>query len=134
MARNVIEREIIQTGMRHKEMGNVFKTLGMISPMMGLMGTVIGIVGVLRNISDPQMVGASMGVAMSTAFYGILLSGFIFTPLSGKLRLRSNSELLVKETIMEGLLAIRFTNAPPKVLERQLLSYLTARSIASRGK
>lgn len=133
-ARNVLEREIIQTGNRHREIITLYKTLGTISPMMGLMGTVIGIVSVLRNISDPSMVGSSMGVAMSTAFYGIMLSGLIFTPMAGKLRLRSISELLSKEIIMEGMLALQFGNDPPSTLERKLLSYLTATSIGSRAK
>jgi chemotaxis protein MotA len=133
-ARNVLEREILQTGMRHREVITIYKTLGTISPMMGLLGTVIGIVSVLRNISDPNTVGSSMGVAMSTAFYGILLSGLIFTPMSGKLRLRSVAELLSKEIIMEGMLALQFTTEPPSTVERKLLSYLTAGSIGNRGK
>lgn len=132
-ARNVLERELLQTGLRHKEIITIYKTLGTISPMMGLLGTVIGIVSVLRNISDPSMVGSSMGVAMSTAFYGIMLSGLVFTPISGKLRLRSIAELLSKEIIMEGMLALQFTNDPPSTLERKLVSYLTAGSIGSRG-
>ncbi|MBI4346908.1 MAG: MotA/TolQ/ExbB proton channel family protein [Elusimicrobia bacterium] len=133
-ARNVLEREIIQTGNRHREIVNIYKTLGTISPMMGLMGTVIGIVSVLRNITDPAMVGASMGVAMSTAFYGILMAGLIFLPMAGKLRLRSIGELLSKEIIMEGMLALQFTTDPPSTLERKLLSYLTATSIGTRAK
>ena len=133
-ARNILERELMQTDSRHREIIAVYKTMGLITPMMGLLGTVIGIVSVLRNISDPSQVGSSMGVAMSTAFYGILLSGFVFTPMAGKLRLRHHGELLGKELALEGLLALQFTNLSPRVIERRLISYLRGGAITSHLK
>jgi len=129
-ARNAIEREVIQLASRHKEVIAVYKVLGMVAPMMGLMGTVIGIVSVLKNISDPSKVGSSMGVAMSTVFYGILLAGLFFNPMAGKLRVRSGMEMLTKEIILEGLLAIQFSRLTPTELERRLVVYLQSRSIA----
>ncbi|MDD3127329.1 MAG: MotA/TolQ/ExbB proton channel family protein, partial [Candidatus Izemoplasmatales bacterium] len=100
-----------------------------VSPMMGLMGTVIGIVSVLRNISDPSRVGANMGVAMSTVFYGILLSGLFFNPMGGKLKSRSYLELLSKEIIMEALLTIAYSNMTPSEIERKMVGFLKSRMI-----
>jgi len=128
-ARNIIEREIIQMAGRHREVLGVYRTLGAVSPMMGLMGTVIGIVSVLRNISDPSRVGTNMGVAMSTVFYGILLSGLFFNPMSGKLKSRSYLELLSKEIIMEALLTIAYSNLTPSEIERKMIGFLKSRAI-----
>lgn len=128
-ARNIIEREIIQMAGRHREVLGVFRTLGAVAPMMGLMGTVIGIVAVLRNISDPSRVGANMGVAMSTVFYGILLSGLFFNPMAGKLKSRSYLEIISKEIIMEGLLTIAFSNLTPSEIERKMIAFLKTRVI-----
>ncbi|MDD4005294.1 MAG: MotA/TolQ/ExbB proton channel family protein [Elusimicrobiaceae bacterium] len=128
-ARNIIERELIQMAGRHREVLGVFRTLASVSPMMGLMGTVIGIVSVLRNISDPSRVGANMGVAMSTVFYGILLSGLFFNPMGGKLKSRSYLELLSKEIIMEALLTIAYSNMTPSEIERKMVGFLKSRMI-----
>lgn len=128
-ARNIIERELIQMASRHREVLGVYRTLGAVSPMMGLMGTVIGIVAVLKNISDPSMVGRNMGVAMSTVFYGILLSGLFFNPLSGKLKSRSYLELLSKEIIMEAMLTIAYSNLTPSEIERKMIAFLKSRAI-----
>lgn len=124
LARVTLEREISQTRTRHREVGNILRTSGLLSPMFGLLGTLIGIIGVLKNISDPESVGPAMAVAISSAFYGILMANVLFVPGAGKLRMRSMEELISKEVMMEGLMDIIFSNRIPVIIELRLFSYL----------
>ena len=129
-ARVTLEREINHIRVRHREVGNIFRTAGLLSPMFGLLGTLIGIISVLRNISEPESVGPAMAIAISSAFYGILLANLVFVPGAGKLRTRSIEELLSKEMMMEGLLDAVFSDRIPVVIEMRLLSYLKTGTVA----
>lgn len=126
LARLTLEEEIAQIKRRHQEIGNVFRTMGLLGPMFGLLGTLIGIISVLRNISDPESVGPAMAVAISSAFYGILLANLFCVPSAGKLRSRSLEELLSKEILLEGLMDIFFSDRIPTMIEMRLVGYLKA--------
>ncbi len=121
--KNALEKEIIETKERHKETANVFRTMAVLAPMFGLIGTLIGIVGVLKNLTNPIGIGSSMAVALTTAFYGILFANLLFLPASGKLRIKSLKEILLKEIIMEGVLAIK-AGWIPLMVQRHLEGYL----------
>lgn len=125
-ARWLLEKEINRTALRHREVQNIFRTVGILSPMFGLLGTLIGIVEVLNNFSDPKAVGPSMATAITSAFYGICMANFICVPVAGKLRQRTLNELLLKEMILEGLLAIHDEEVPSAV-EGKLSTYLSGK-------
>lgn len=133
LARVTLEKEINQVRVRHREVGNIFRTAGLLSPMFGLLGTLIGIIGVLRNISDPEKVGPEMAVAISSAFYGILIANLVCVPGAGKLRTRSMEELLSKEMMVEGLCDVIFSSRIPIIIEMRLLSYLQTGKMSEEG-
>ncbi len=125
-ARWLLEKEINRTALRHREVQNIFRTVGILAPMFGLLGTLIGIVEVLNNFSDPRAVGPSMATAITSAFYGICLANLICVPVAGKLRQRTLNELLLKEMILEGLLAI-YDGEVPSGVEGKLATYLSGK-------
>ena len=125
-ARWLLEKEVNRTAMRHREVQNIFRTVGILAPMFGLLGTLIGIVEVLKNFSDPKAVGPSMATAITSAFYGICVSNLVCVPVAGKLRQRTLNELLLKEMILEGLLAIHDGDVPSSV-EGKLSTYLSGK-------
>jgi chemotaxis protein MotA len=106
--------------------------MGMVSPMIGLLGTLIGIVSVLQQITDPTKVGPAMATALSTAFYGILISSFFAIPVAGKLRERSNHELVVRALIVEGVIGI-LKKEPPYLLELRLRSFAQVKGASVAG-
>jgi chemotaxis protein MotA len=120
--REILEEEVRQIKLRHTNVENVFRTAGVLSPMIGLLGTLLGIVQVLQQITDPEKIGPSMAIALSTAFYGIFIASFIAVPIAGKLRERSNEERLRKLIIMEGVIGI-LKNESPYILELRLRSF-----------
>ncbi|HRY28950.1 MAG TPA: MotA/TolQ/ExbB proton channel family protein [Elusimicrobiota bacterium] len=126
-AYEILAKEINMIRARHREVGNLFRTMGLLGPMFGLLGTLIGIVSVLKNMSDPRSVGPSMALALSSAFYGILFANLICVPVAGKLRMRSLNEAIAKELIVEGILAVVFTNEMPLFIQTRLHAYLQKR-------
>jgi chemotaxis protein MotA len=97
--------------------------MGTIAPAMGLVGTLIGLVQMLQTMDDPASIGPAMAVALLTTFYGAVLANFIFLPLAGKLRRRSQRELFLRRLITEGIVAIaRGDN--PQVVQYRLESFL----------
>ena len=88
-----------------------------------MIGTVIGLVQMLQRMSDPSSIGPAMAVALITTFYGALMANLLFNPMSGKLKLRSKEEVLVREMIVEGVLSIS-KGENPRIIEEKLNSYL----------
>ncbi|MBR9979402.1 MAG: MotA/TolQ/ExbB proton channel family protein, partial [Desulfatitalea sp.] len=77
------------------------------APAMGIMGTIIGLVQMLMQMQDPSAIGAPMAVALLTTFYGTVLANLLFLPIAGKLRVRSKQEILSKQMVLHGILAIQ---------------------------
>lgn len=125
--RALLEQEAIQNKEHQDEIINVYRTMGIVSPMFGLIGTLIGIVDVLKHISNPEEVGANMAVAVTTAFYGILLANLVSVPLAGKLRLRYHQEYVMRAMVIEGVIEM-LKGTVPALLERKLKVYVAERS------
>lgn len=120
--RSVLEQEVNQNLDHQNEVANVFRTMSVMAPMFGLIGTLLGIVNVLKEISNPEAVGKAMAVAITSAFYGILLANVVCTPAAGKMRIRSWEESVTKAMVVEGIMMI-MEGAVPAVIERKLQAY-----------
>ncbi|HAM38868.1 MAG TPA: motility protein A [Elusimicrobia bacterium] len=123
LLRENLETEIIFIRKRHMANASVFRTMGTYAPIFGLLGTLIGVVQVLKNLADPKTMGASMAIAVTTTFYGIFSTNFIFLPLGSKLNALSEAEVLTKEVMIEGILSIQAGDIP-LILRRKLEAYL----------
>ena len=108
---------------RHKKGADMLGTMGALAPAYGMIGTLIGLVIMLQNLADTAAIGPAMAIALITTFYGALLANVIFIPFSGKLKQRSEQELLMRRLTMEGVMAIAQGNNP-RVVEQKLNSYL----------
>ncbi|MFH1378776.1 MAG: MotA/TolQ/ExbB proton channel family protein [bacterium] len=122
--RENMEKDITFIRRRHQQIASIFRTMGTYAPIFGLLGTLIGVVQVLRNLTDPQSMGASMAIAVTTTFYGIFLTNFVFLPIAGKLSIHSDDELLLKEVVIEGLLAIQKGDIPI-IVSKKLETFLS---------
>lgn len=121
--KQVIEQEINQSSDEKNELANVYRTMGLLFPMFGLLGTLIGIIGVLKDLSNPESVGPAMGVAITSAFYGIILANVFCVPIAGKIRARTWIEVKMKAMILEGILEI-MKGSIPIVVERRMQAYM----------
>ncbi|MGC8867781.1 MAG: motility protein A [Elusimicrobiales bacterium] len=121
--KSVMEQEINNNFDEINEVSNVWRVMAVLAPMFGLVGTLIGIIGVLKEISNPEMVGPSMSVAITSAFYGIFLSNVIFTPIANKIRTRAIMHLKFKAMVLDGMLEI-MKGSVGLMIERKLKSYI----------
>lgn len=128
---NILETELDFIGERHRLGAEIFTTMGNFAPAMGLVGTLIGLVQMLRQMNEPASIGPSMAIALITTFYGVILANLVFLPIAGKLKTKSSQELLVKQLIINGILAIQ-SGDHPRVLEQKLHSYIAPRERRSR--
>jgi len=58
-----------------------------------------------------------------TTFYGAIMANMIFLPIAGKLRTRSEEEVISKELMLEGILSIS-AGDNPRILEAKLHAFL----------
>ena len=119
----ILETEVSYLSERHATGADVVAVLGTLAPAMGMIGTVIGLVQMLQTMSDPSTIGPAMAVALLTTLYGAILANLVFNPMSGKLKARSKEEVLLREMIMEGILAIS-KGENPRIIEEKLNSFL----------
>jgi chemotaxis protein MotA len=122
--RDRFERDILATRQRHLQMSGIFRSAGTFAPIFGLLGTLIGVVQVLRNITNPSAMGASMAVAMTASFYGIFSANFLFLPIATKLNFYSEEEMLNRELIAKGLMSLYHGEAP-WLISRKLEGYMS---------
>ena len=120
-----MEKEILYTRQSFLKVCGVFRTMATLSPIFGLLGTLIGIVGVLRNLSDPTSMGSNMAIAITTTFYGIFAANFLFLPIAIKLNEHSERDVLIKELIAEGIMAIQGGDLP-LIVKKKLNAFLAS--------
>jgi chemotaxis protein MotA len=121
--RNMLETELGFIRERHKVGQEIFNAMGTYSPAFGIIGTVLGMIMMLSSIDDVAAVPRRMALALAAAFYGLGAGYLLFLPMGGKLRRRSEEELLVKEIIIRGVLLLQ-SGATPSVVEANLKAYL----------
>ncbi len=120
----ILETDIGQIEARHKSGKSILEAGGTFAPAFGMVGTLIGLINMLAALEDPSMIGAGMATALITTFYGALMANAVFLPLAGKLEIRSGEEILVKEMIIDGIMAIQSGDSP-RIVEEKLKSFLS---------
>ena len=120
-----LQKDIKLTSDRHKAGAHVFTMIGEVAPAMGMIGTLIGLVAMLSNMDDPKSIGPAMAVALLTTLYGAVFANMIAIPIAGKLKLRSEEEVLNNTLIMDAILGIQ-EGRNPRDIESLLKNYLNS--------
>ena len=120
----IMQTDLQQIENRHHEGARILAAGGSFAPAFGMIGTLIGLVSMLSTLSDPAQIGAGMATALVTTFYGAVLANALFLPLAGKLEMRSREEILNKEMVIDGIMAIQSGDSP-RIVEEKLKSFLS---------
>ncbi len=123
LVRNILETELSCVEDRHKEKISFWDNMAAMGPAWGMIGTLIGLINMLKNLDDISSVAPNMAVALVTTFYGSLIANWIATPIATKLKVNSDTEIMMKEVMVEGLLSIQ-AGENPRVIEEKLKSFL----------
>jgi len=113
-----MESDIVYMEKRHEKGHAMWGKLGYFGPALGMVGTLIGLVKMLATLDDPSKIGGGMAVALLTTFYGAMLANFFALPLENKLVQRTLNELLYREMILSGLIAIQSGDSPRIVADK----------------
>ncbi len=127
-AREILENELNNLEVRHGEAWRLYEKTAAFAPAFGMIGTLIGLVQMLKNLDLDAEGGAAalaqgMSTALITTFYGVIIANMLCMPIANKLRFRHDEEMMAKEIIVEGVLAIQSGENPNHIRER-LSSYL----------
>lgn len=125
--RALMENELDTMSQRHEEAFGLYEKASAYAPAFGMIGTLVGLINMLKGMSldsgGAGNIGQDMSVALITTFYGCMLANVFFLPIAKKLRGRNEEELLYKQIVIEGILAIQ-SGDNPKFLKERLLTYL----------
>ena len=132
--REILETRIENRILREKGEANVLKTMGKYSPAFGMIGTLIGLVVMLTGMADlagggedPMAVlGAGMGTALITTFYGTILANLMFNPMAVKFETRIEKSNTLQMMLIEGVLLIH-ARKHPLIVREKLNSFLRPR-------
>lgn len=110
---------------RHHANAQPFEQAGGFSPTMGIIGTVLGLIVVLNGLgnADISELGHGIATAFLATFMGVAFANLVALPFAAKLKTKSAEEVLYKEIVKQGVLAIQ-TGENPLVLRKRLLCYL----------
>jgi len=137
--RNYLNLELSNMGKRHTIGQEIFFYMGTYAPAFGMVGTIVGLIVMMKNFTGGGFgtdIGAAagafefdmgakmkdllggMGLALLTTFYGLILANLIFIPLGGKLKRRSDEEIMTKEFMIEGIICLHNRDHPLIVREK----------------
>lgn len=122
--KEILELEIAGMEERHSTSASMFTTWGAFAPGFGMLGTLIGLIQMLQNLTDASTIAQGMGKALITTFYGSLIANIFASPIAQNLNAKSKKEVMMREMMLEGILAIQ-SGVNPRIVEDKLKSYLS---------
>lgn len=125
--RSWFDQKIDYISARNDEERKLYDMGAALGPAFGMIGTLIGLINMLKNMSfegGASTLGSDMSVALITTLYGSMLANTLFMPISNKLEIAQERDLLIKELIIEGVVAIK-EGENPKYIRDKLMNFLT---------
>jgi chemotaxis protein MotA len=122
-------RETMETDLQYlDEYGSfsslIFESAGGYAPTIGILGAVLGLIHVMENLNDPSMLGTGIAVAFVATVYGVASANLLFLPVGNKLKIRHRHEMIIKEMMLEGVVAVSI-GENPRLIEDKLKSFLS---------
>ena len=122
-AKEMMENELNGLEERHSADWQFYEKFSTYGPAFGMIGTLIGLVNMLANLDMDSTGGATkmangMAVALITTFYGSMLANMVLVPIGHRLHMCHNEEMVCKEIVVQGVIAIQAGDNPKHIEER----------------
>jgi chemotaxis protein MotA len=121
--REAMEVEIATYEKHYLDAAKVWQGAGGYAPTIGILGAVMGLIHVMENLTDPSKLGAGIAVAFVATIYGVGSANLFFLPMSNKLRAIVEQQVVMREMLIEGLVAIA-NGENPRIIESKLQGYI----------
>ena len=122
----IMNNEVEARAARHREAKKIVELVGRCGPAFGMIATLLGLILMLGNLENPDTIGPSMAIALIGTLYGALLANLMCIPLGEKLSYLSHEELLARQIVIRGVLAIQ-AGDNPRVVRQKLEMFLPPR-------
>ncbi|MGN0427970.1 MAG: motility protein A [Agathobacter sp.] len=132
LVRGILETDVMCMESRHKKVIAFWEKWGELGPAWGMIGTLVGLVIMLYNMEDASSIGPAMAVALLTTLYGSLVANWLCNPIASTLKDNNDSEIVLRNITIEGLLSIQ-AGENPRVIEEKLKSFLSPSQRVSVG-
>ena len=130
--RTFLNLEMNNIHSRHIAGQELFLYMASYAPAFGMLGTVLGLIIMMNNFASGDNQGdisfsvaerfaellSGMGLALITTFYGVFFANMIFLPVGGKLKRRSENEMMLKNIVVEGIISIHAREHPVLIREK----------------
>ena len=130
--RTFLSMDLNNVSIRHIGAQEIILYMAAYAPAFGMLGTVLGLIIMMNKF---QMSGetssidfnvaeqfasllSGMGTALITTFYGVFFANMVFLPIAGKLKRRSENELMLKNIVLEGIISIHGREHPILIREK----------------
>ena len=135
--RTFLNLEMNNITSRHIAGQELFLYMGSYAPAFGMLGTVLGLIVMMNNFAGSgEEVSASydvsekfaqllsgMGLALITTFYGVFMANMIYLPIGGKLKRKSENEMMLKNIVVEGIISIH-AREHPLLIKEKLMTFV----------
>ena len=130
--RTFLNLEMNNIHSRHIAGQELFLYMASYAPAFGMLGTVLGLIIMMNNFASGDNQGdisfsvaerfaellSGMGLPLITTFYGVFFANMIFLPVGGKLKRRSENEMMLKNIVVEGIISIHAREHPVLIREK----------------
>jgi len=98
----------------NQERAQMCRLMSSYAPAFGMLGTLLGMIHMLYGLGDVGLgqIGETMGFAMLTTLYGLVLANLICKPLAIKLERRTTEHAAHLNTLIEGLMMMHEKKHP----------------------
>ena len=135
--RTFLNLEMNNITSRHIAGQELFLYMGSYAPAFGMLGTVLGLIVMMNNFAGgSEEISATydvsekfaqllsgMGLALITTFYGVFMANMIFLPIGGKLKRKSENEMMLKNIVVEGIISIH-AREHPLLIKEKLMTFV----------
>src|SRR6059058_5680768 len=120
--RQTMEVELQYMEERGEHSPKVYEAAGGYAPTIGIIGAVLGLIQVMQHLDNIEEVGKGIAVAFVATIYGVGVANLFFLPASGKIKMRMRQEQILREMMLEGVIAI-LEGMNPRMLEMKLTGF-----------
>lgn len=87
--------------------GKLLEGFGGYTPTVGIIGAVLGLIFVMRNLSNPDMIGPGIAIAFVATVYGVGFANLWFMPMGTKVKRKAAILQMRNELIKVGIQGIQ---------------------------
>ena len=118
---NIMRKERTRLLSHNQERSQILRLMSSYAPAFGMLGTLLGMIHMLYGLGDVGLdeVGTTMGFALLTTLYGLVVANLVCKPLAIKLEKRTAEHTAHLDILLEGL-SMMYEKTHPLVIRDML--------------